>query len=437
MSLFRRLNTITTNTGLTLAFGLISFTLLSILLVFYFVLNPMATRAADDMGGLMHIISKSWTTLPEAEKAAYQIHLREQHHLFITDQPVPLQTTKIYYPFIPRLEKSLQHHFHQALSIKQSITDGEPCFWVALPVSDSVVYIGFLHERFGPHPSKAMIGILAGGLLLILITTLFLARRITRPIKTLSNAVNLIGSGKLSTRIPEHGPQELAMLAHNFNCMAQEISQFMSNRSILFGGISHDLRTPLTRMQIALELLENENNTALITGMRNDLNEMEKLIQNALEFVKGMDKHRAFNIKINKVLNELAGNYARQNQIIHWQSNCGQCKIEVNALRRVLCNLLDNAFRYSADKPVNLTCSQEKNGLIIHIIDQGPGIPEDKLTAVFQPFYRLDNSRNKKTGGSGLGLAIVQQLCEIHDWQIELLMGKKQGLDVKLNIPLN
>jgi signal transduction histidine kinase len=99
--------------------------------------------------------------------------------------------------------------------------------------------------------------------------------------------------------------------------------------------------------------------------------------------------------------------------------------------------LLDNAFRYSEGKSVKLTCSQEKNRLLIHIIDQGPGIPEDKLIAVFQPFYRLDNSRNKKTGGSGLGLAIVQQLCEIHDWKIELLMGKKQGLDVKLTIPLN
>jgi len=128
MSLFRHLNTITTNTALTLAFGLISFTLLSILLVFYFVLSPMADRAADDMGGLMHIIGKSWTTLPEEKKAAYQIHLREQHHLLITDHPAPLQTIKGHYPFIPRLEKSLQHHFHQTFSIKQSITDGEPCF---------------------------------------------------------------------------------------------------------------------------------------------------------------------------------------------------------------------------------------------------------------------------------------------------------------------
>jgi two-component system osmolarity sensor histidine kinase EnvZ len=218
--------------------------------------------------------------------------------------------------------------------------------------------------------------------------------------------------------------------------MIQEITQLMSNRSILFGGISHDLRTPITRMQIALELLESFENAELIADMRNDLNEMELLIQNALEFVKGMYKHRAFEVKINKVLNKLASDYARQKHTINWQSNCPPCKVEINALRRVLCNLLDNAFRYSNNKPVDLNCTQEKNTLLIHIIDQGIGIPEDKLNAVFQPFYRLDNSRNKNTGGSGLGLTIVQQLCDIHDWRIELLPGKNKGLDVKLKIPI-
>jgi len=316
MTLLRSLNTIYVNTGLTLAFGLISFTLLSILLVFYFILSPMADRAANDMGGLMHIISKSWIALPDDNKAEFQVHLREQHHLIITDKPVPVIELRDTYPFIPRLEKAIKHHFQQEIRIKQSTEEGSLCFWVTIPNADKTVNIGFLHDRFGPHPPKAMLGILAAGLLLILMTTLFLARRLTKPIKTLSTAVSQIGAGELSTRIPEKGPEELATLARNFNCMAQEITQLMSNRSILFGGISHDLRTPLTRMQIALELLENSDNATLISGMRNDLNEMERLIQNALEFVKGMDKYRAVDIKINKIFNELAADYARQKHII-------------------------------------------------------------------------------------------------------------------------
>lgn len=119
---------------------------------------------------------------------------------------------------------------------------------------------------------------------------MLLVRRITNHIKRLSIAANHFGMGDFSTRIPETGPDELASLAHSFNRMAQELTQLMSNRTILFGGISHDLRTPITRMKIALELLEEDENSPLMAGLKNDLTEMEQLIQQALELVKGLDK---------------------------------------------------------------------------------------------------------------------------------------------------
>jgi two-component system osmolarity sensor histidine kinase EnvZ len=396
----------------------------------------MANRAADDLGGLMHILSKSWLSLPANNKAAFQSHLREQHQLFITDDHVPVTKITSPYPFIPRLEKALLHHTGQVISIKQGVEE-ELCYWVIIPQAKQQVKIGFLHTRLGPHPSIAIVGIIAAGCLLILITTIFLVRRIIQPVTALSNAVNLLGSGKLTTQIPETGAEELVMLARNFNKMTREIDQLMSNRSILFGGISHDLRTPITRMQIALELIEDTNNSSLISGMQNDLKEMESLIKQALELVKGMNKHHAVNVEINDVIDEIVSNYQRQNLIIDWKSsNCGDCLIEVNALRRVICNLLDNAFCYSDQKTVKLSCSKDKNRLIIGIFDQGSGISPEKLEAVFQPFYRLDNSRSKKTGGSGLGLAIVQQLCEIHNWQIQLLPRKPSGLEARLLISI-
>jgi two-component system osmolarity sensor histidine kinase EnvZ len=282
-----------------------------------------------------------------------------------------------------------------------------------------------------------MLGIIIAGWLLILITTILLVRRITHPITTLSKAVSLVGSGQLTTKIPEAGTKELVILARNFNKMTQEITQLISNRNILFGGISHDLRTPITRMQIALELIEDTENSALIKGMRNDLEEMENLIKQALELVKGMSKQHAIKVEINEFMLDAIANYQRQSCIIEWEkSNCGSCKLEVNALRRVLCNLLDNAFRYSGQKPVQLSCSKSKNKLIIRVMDQGPGIPADQLDAVFQPFYRLDISRNKKTGGSGLGLAIVQQLCDIHHWKVQLLLRKQGCIEARLEIPI-
>ena len=243
--------------------------------------------------------------------------------------------------------------------------------------------------------------------------------------------------GDFSTRIPESGPEELASLARNFNRMAQELTQLMANRTILFGGISHDLRTPITRMQIALELLEENKNSSLIAGLKNDLNEMERLIQLALELVKGLDKHHPVEINMDEMIRGIVADYQRQQYTVNCrESKCGVCKIEVDALRRVLANLLDNAFRYGGNEPVDLYCIKKDNNLIIRIMDRGPGIPKEELELVFQPFFRLDNSRNKKTGGSGLGLAIVRQLCDVHGWKIQLFSVKGKGLEARLIIPI-
>ena len=249
MTLFQRPNSIYLNISLTLVFGLFSFTLFSMILVFFFILNPLANRVATDMGGLIHIVSQSWFSLQPEKKQAFRSHLREQHQLMITDQHVPVTNLKTTYPFIPKLEKALRLHTGQLITVKQDVID-KRCLWIAIPHSGQTVTIGFFHDRIGPRPSIVMLGILVLGSLLILLTTILLVRRITHPIKTLSHAVNLFGSGNLSTRIPETGTKELIVLARNFNWMAEEIAQLLTNRSILFGGISHDLRTPITRMQI-------------------------------------------------------------------------------------------------------------------------------------------------------------------------------------------
>lgn len=434
--MFNRSNSLYLNTSFTLALGLICYTLLAGVLVFNFIISPLAHRAADDLGGLMHILSKSWIVLPEAEKLDFQTHLRKQHFLYITDYEVLVQGVSKKLPFIPRLEQALHHHTGAPITVMESVVDG--CFWVAIPQGEQVVYIGFFHDRIGPHPKKAIAGILIAGCFLILVVTILMVRRITRPITTLSKAVNLLSSGKLSTRLPEVGSEELVLLAKNFNRMAEEITQLLNNRSLLFGGISHDLRTPITRMKIALELMDSEEDAAYVAGMKNDLDEMEALIQQALELIKGMDKYRAVDIEIDQLMDKVVANYERQGLHVDMRSNaCGMCKIEVNAFRRVLCNLLDNAFRYSENQPVTLVCVSDNDKLFIGVLDLGEGIPEDQLESVFQPFYRVDNSRSKKTGGSGLGLAIVRQLCDIHEWKIELNIREIKGLEVRLVIPVN
>ena len=436
MNWLQRPQSLSLKTSITLAFGLIIYTGLSIGLVLYFVLIPMSDRAADDMAAFISMVSESWGSLNEQERIQFQAHLRKDHQLFISADPVPVTTIKKYYPFIPRLEKALLLHTGQQLEIKQHL-EGRCCFWVDIMQNEQVVRVGFFHERIGPKPPMALAGILASACLLILITTILLVRRITSPVRKLSTAANQLGTGDFSIRIPETGPKELASLAYSFNRMAQELAQLMSNRAILFGGISHDLRTPITRMQIALELLEEDNSSNLIDGLRNDLNEMEQLIQQALELVKGLDKKRPVETDLDLLIAGIVDDYQRQQLIINWElSKCGVCKIEAEALRRLLTNLLDNAFRYGEDKSVNLSCVRKGGNLVICVKDQGPGIPKKHLEAVFQPFFRLDGSRSKKTGGSGLGLAIVRQLCDVHGWRVQLFPCKGKGLEACLVIPV-
>ena len=436
MKLLKRLDSLFVKTSLTLTFGLALFVILAIAFAWYFILNPMATRAADDMAALISLTSNTWISLPLQERAAYQLKLRQQHDLIISNNNIPTQEIKKIYPFIPRLEKALQRHTGQHVIVKQGL-ENDAYFWLNLLYAQEKVKIGFLHDRFGPRPPFALMGIFATAALLIIVTTLLLVRSITHPIKRLSNAVNQIGMGELSTRIPETGPTELASLAHNFNQMAKEVAQLLENRAILFGGISHDLRTPITRMQIALELLNEGEDTVLVTSLQNDLKEMEQLIQQALELVKGLDKHHPVVTNLDELINNIIDDYRKRGlSIILETDQCGSCEIEDEALRRVLSNLLDNAFRYGDNSPVILSYKKVNNQLNLRILDQGPGIPREKLEAVFQPFYRLDHSRNKKTGGSGLGLAIVRQLCDAHGWKIELIPRKIRGIEVYLEISL-
>ena len=436
MSWLKRPRSLSAKTSITLAFGLLIYTGFSIALALYFVLIPMSDRAADDMAAFISMVSESWGSLNEQERMQFQTHLREDHQLFISTDPVPVTAIKKYYPFIPRLEKALLLHTGQQLEIKQHL-EGRCCFWVNIMQNEQVVRIGFFHERIGPKPPMALAGILASACLLILITTILLVRRITSPVRKLSTAANQLGRGDFSIRIPETGPKELVSLAQSFNRMAQELAQLMSNRAILFGGISHDLRTPITRMQIALELLEDNNDGSLVAGLRNDLKEMERLIQEALELVKGLEKNHPVETDLDQLMAVIVADYQRQQQTINWQlSKCGVYKIEADALRRVLSNLLDNAFRYGGGEPVDLSCIIKGRNLIVRIMDQGPGIPKDQLEAVFQPFFRLDSSRSKKTGGSGLGLAIVRQLCDVHGWKVQLFPGKGKGLEACLIIPV-
>ncbi len=425
-------------TSLTLAFGIFLFIAFSFLFTWFFILDPFSNRAANDLAALIKLTSEKWLSLTPAERSQYEKKIARDFDLYITEKKeIATEPLNKYYPFVPKLKKALTKHIGPKIKIKQSLND-HSFLWIELHTNRKKIYYGFYHNRQGPRPPIALAGIFLSATFVIILITLLLVQHITHPLKKIINALGQFEKSQMSFSIPETGPSEISYLAKTINKMLQEINLLLENRSILFAGISHDLRSPITRMQIALELFETETlkDRLLLKDLKKDLLEMESLIQQSMEFIKGLDKQSPIQIDLDNFFKEIVADYKKHGLTIILKSHqCGTCIIQHLALKRILCNLLDNAFQYSHNTPVTLFYQKKPGYLLIEIIDQGPGIPKDKIETVFQPFFRLEQSRNKRTGGSGMGLAIVYQLCKAHGWIINLIPNKEQGLTATLKIP--
>ena len=221
--------------------------------------------------------------------------------------------------------------------------------------------------------------------------------------------------------LPESGPAELASLARNFNTMAREISVLLANRTTLLAGISHDLRTPLTRMRLALALLPEDVDASLIERFERNLQGMDELIADALTFARGTSES-AHEVELKSFVAEIVRSFEGAEFHTHPDvSDDYSLELAPSAFQRVLLNLIGNASNYGQRVVVKLRTNR------VVVEDDGPGVPVEHRTQIFQPFFRLDESRNTHTGGSGLGLAIVAQLCQAHGWQVEVSDAKIGG----------
>jgi two-component system osmolarity sensor histidine kinase EnvZ len=272
--------------------------------------------------------------------------------------------------------------------------------------------------------------------LLALVTALVLARRITQPLARLSQAAASVGKGETPEWLPESGPQELAALARAFNLMARQVEELLANRTTLLAGVSHDLRTPLARMRLAVEMLAETSNAELVGQLLHDLEQMNRLIGALLDLSRGLGHEEKQAVDLMALAGELAADIRRGGARVECLSSA-PCVVDAAplALRRILSNLLDNGVRYGDGKPLGIEWLQTEGTVRICVLDSGPGIPAAQREAVFRPFFRLEASRSAATGGSGLGLAIARQLAENNGWKLELLPRSEGGTEACLSLP--
>ncbi len=401
-------------------FGLVSAALLQTTLV-----RPYARQAADDLAAFLVLAAQIWVELPPYTRPDYEKEMHERHQLRImrrdTGQPVEPSGDHAY---LRHLEAALSAHLKQPVPVYRHI-DQPGCLWADIPMGGRMIRLGFTESRLHERAVLILPLLALVGIFLAFVLSVLLVRHITRPLAAMAEVTHRIGEGDFSAAIPEKGPREIAELAHKLNRMEDQIGQLLENRTTLLAGISHDLRTPLARMRIELELLRTDDNSDLVEGLGADISDMEALISDSLLLAKGLGREEQVDVQLGELLQDLADDFAAAGSpVVYRGKDGGVTRVRKNALTRVLCNLIENAVTYGGEKAVALDWSGTDDSLSIQVVDQGPGIAESEREDIFQPFYRLEASRSRSTGGSGLGLAIVRQLCRANGWEIDVSSGR-------------
>jgi two-component system osmolarity sensor histidine kinase EnvZ len=396
-----------------------------------FVTTPIAVQSADDEAALLVLSAQTWVELPPLARPYFELELVESHGLVVSPEPQDLRPLDSSLPYMDLVQDRLDARVGQHVPLLQ----GDELVWAEIPMGGFVLQMGFAPDRRDVEPLTVALVIIAAGAAIVLAASLLIVQRITRPLDEVSETARRFRGGSLLEPLPETGPKELVALAHSFNTMAREISELISNRTTLLAGISHDLRTPLARMRLAVELLPEESDPRLVERLSRNLEEMDGLLAEALQFAKGLSGTEARRVVLRREFEDLIEQFGDDGIHLEWRApDDFEQTLDAGALRRVLTNLIENAVRY-AGPPVTVTCKARGDRIRIKVMDRGPGIPDEVSERVFQPFFRLENSRNTATGGSGLGLAIVKQLCEAQGWDVALHARAGGGAVFELELP--
>lgn len=308
-------------------------------------------------------------------------------------------------------------------------------FWVRPPQAPDIWITVPLSGVGDANISPLTIYLMVIGVLSVLGGWLFV-RRLNRPLQALQIAALDVARGKIPAPLKEEGSSEIVAVTQAFNRMSKGIKQLEDDRTLLTAGISHDLRTPLTRIRIATEMLPEDQNW-ISDGIIHDIEDMNDIIDQFIDYVRQDKSEKTELTDVNDLINEVA--QARiieeQHDITLYLAELPSIQLRKVAVKRVLENLIENAFRYGSDKiEIATGVKKKKQEVFFTIRDFGKGIPPDQIEELFQPFKQGDEARGSV--GSGLGLAIIKRIVDMHNGSIELRNHSLGGLEATVFLPI-
>ncbi|SDU59681.1 sensor histidine kinase [Pseudomonas mandelii] len=388
--------------------------------------NTMLGNLETDVSTSIAILDR----LPAEERMGWLQQLNRRNYRYLLDEgspgvamsDTPIAMTSIKdaigkdYPMTVTDIPGEQKHFQVHLKL----ADGSP---VTIDVRPSMV------------PLSPWLPIVLLGQLALMILCTWLAVRIAiRPLTRLAEAVDNLDPNTHAVHLDEKGPTEVAHAAIAFNSMQARIAAYLKERMQLLAAISHDLQTPITRMKLRAEFMDDCSEKDKLWS---DLSEMEHLVREGVAYARSVHgaTEESRRTDLDSFLDSLVFDYQDVGKDVTLGGKSGAViDTRPHALRRVLVNLTDNALKFAG--AAELWVEAKNGGLSVKIMDRGPGIAEEELAHVMEPFYRVENSRNRSTGGTGLGLAIAQQLALALGGSLTLSNREGSGLCAELKLPL-
>jgi two-component system osmolarity sensor histidine kinase EnvZ len=395
--------------------------------------EPRAHQIATRVAAVVNLTRAALLAAqPERRQALLQeLAQREGIHV-VPMEPEELTLPPPEQPMLRQIWRELQTQLGEETLLIGGDRDDDEALWISFHLGPDDYWLVLPRA---PHPQGLpwqWVGWGALTLLLAFIGGWVVVARINRPLKNAAAVAARVGRGEFDARLNEQGPDEIAALAHAFNRMSADLAEQERNRALMLAGLSHDLRTPLTRLRLAVEMQVDDSDE--LAAMVQDMDDMDALTRQFTEFARPQPKADWLALDVDALCHELATSFSQRGLPVTVLGTAGEAMLPADGLRRAIKNLLENAHRYGL-APVEIELARKPDTVVITVNDHGTGLSDAELATAKQPFYRGNVARTGAQG-TGLGLAIVERFARQCGGSLSLRNRSPQGLAAELSLPV-
>ncbi len=397
--------------------------------------QPRARQIAQQIASVVNLTRSALITADPAKRLALLRDLSQEEGIQVyVGEPDETLGPLPDYPIMPLIEAELRERLGYDTKLAAS-RGGIAGTWISFRIDEQEYWVMLPRERLQRFEQLRWAGWAAVVLLFSFAGAYLIVARINRPLRELTRAATTIGRGQTPPPTIEAGPSEIRTLAHAFNQMSSDLKRIDEARALLLAGVSHDLRTPLSRIRLGVEMLDTKADSALKEGMVRDIEDIDAVINQFLDFARITgEQSAASELDLNELVNSVVERYQRQGKTIATRlGSTPRLQMKALAIQRLLTNLIDNALHHGGSA-VEVETAAESGRVRLSVLDRGPGIPHAEAERMLQPFTRLDAARS--TSGSGLGLAIVDRIAKLHHGSVSLLARAGGGLEARVEFPV-